>query len=165
VTILEIFNHLTTAFPSAGMTLEEVHPEAVIRLPQEALHEVMDALHKDAKLHFECLMCLSGVDKPPQEQQVVYHLYSMRHSHRCTVRCTVPRDNGHLPTVSDIWATADWHEREAYDMFGMRFDGHPDPRRILCADDWEGHPLRKDYKAPESFHGIPLTNLLPESQS
>ena len=82
------------------------------------------------------------------------------------VRVEVDRDNPHIPTVSGVWPAADWHEREAYDMFGIVFDGHPDsledhdglhPRRILCPDDWIGYPLRKDYRYPMEYHGIPGT--------
>jgi len=73
------------------------------------------------------------------------------------VRLRVPRDGGHLPSVADIWPAADWHEREVFDLFGVIFDGHPDPRRILCPDDWVGHPLRKDYEHPLEYHSIPAT--------
>jgi len=66
----------------------------------------------------------------------------------------VPRHAGVVQTVSDIWHTAEWHEREAYDLFGMRFENHPDPRRILLPDDWQGHPLLKDYQVQEFYHGI-----------
>ena len=80
------------------------------------------------------------------------------------IKVKVPRDNPHVASVADVWPTADWHEREAYDLMGIVFDGHPDsvedsdgrhPRRILCPDDWVGHPLRKDYVFPMEYHGIP----------
>ena len=111
-----------------------------------------------------CLMCLSGLEKGA-ELIVVYHLYSMKYDHKCTVQCAVPKEDAHLPTVSDLWPAADWHEREAYDMYGVIFEGHHDHRRILCPDDWEGHPLRKDYKAPESYHDIPLTAIFPPERA
>jgi len=66
----------------------------------------------------------------------------------------VPKDNPHVPSVESVWKTANWHEREAYDLIGVVFDGHPDLRRILLPDDWEGHPLRKDYKVPEFYNGM-----------
>ena len=73
------------------------------------------------------------------------------------VRVVTDRADPVIPSVAHIWPTADWHEREAYDLMGIRFTGHPDPRRILCPDDWEGHPLRKDYEFPLDYHGIPGT--------
>ena len=73
------------------------------------------------------------------------------------IRVVVDRNDPVIPSVADIWPTADWHEREAYDLMGIRFSNHPDLRRILCPDDWEGHPLRKDYEFPLEYHGIPGT--------
>ncbi len=76
------------------------------------------------------------------------------------LKVRVPRDGGHVATVSDVWPAAEWHEREVYDMFGVTFDNHPDMRRILCPDDWVGYPLRKDYEYPLEYHGIPATTEL-----
>lgn len=73
------------------------------------------------------------------------------------IRVETARDNAVIPSVADVWPAADWHEREAFDLMGVRFDGHPDLRRILCPDDWEGHPLRKDYEFPMEYHSIPGT--------
>ena len=77
------------------------------------------------------------------------------HRHTFAVKVYCPRDAASIPSVADLWPAADWHEREAFDMFGIDFPGHPDLRRILCADDWEGFPLRKDYVFPREYHGIP----------
>ena len=92
---------------------------------------------------------------------VVYHLSSLRSDsgswktlHRCALRCYVPADDPHLPSVARVWRSADWHEREGYDLLGIVFDEHPDLRRILLPDDWEGHPLRKDYKTPDYYNGM-----------
>jgi NADH-quinone oxidoreductase subunit C len=73
------------------------------------------------------------------------------------VRVETDRKAPSIPSVSSVWPAADWHEREAYDLMGIDFAGHPDQRRILCPDDWEGHPLRKDYDFPLEYHGIPAT--------
>jgi NADH-quinone oxidoreductase subunit C len=130
-----------------------------------AMHEVGAYLRRDADLQFDSLMCLSGVDYGPDKTLgVVYNLASMRHRHKLTVKVEVPRDGGSVPTVSDIWRTAEWHEREAYDMCGMRFENHPDHRRILLPDDWDGFPLRKDYEVQEFYHGIrvPYTEDPPD---
>jgi NADH-quinone oxidoreductase subunit C len=118
-------------------------------------------------LRFEILINLSGVDylEPDAKKaakagfephlEVVYHLSSFTHpGRRFTLKVVLPRANAELPTVSDVWRTADWHERECYDFFGIRFLGHPDPRRILLADDWVGHPLLKDYEFPLEYHDI-----------
>ena len=73
------------------------------------------------------------------------------------IRVEVPRSSATIPSVAALWPAADWHEREAYDMFGIEFTDHPDLRRILCPDDWVGYPLRKDYEFPLEYHGIPAT--------
>jgi NADH-quinone oxidoreductase subunit C len=130
-------------------------------------------LRDDSRLRFDLLNCISGVDYLETDAkkvakagfephlEVVYHISSFAHKHRFVVKLILPRwkDNveGQLPevpTVSHIWAAADWHERETYDMYGILFTGHPDLRRILLAEDWEGYPLRKDYEYPLEYHGI-----------
>lgn len=130
-----------------------------------AIHDIGDYLRHDADLQFDSLMCLSGVDYGTDKALgVTYNLASMTHRHKLTIRVDVDRDGGSLPTVSDIWRTAEWHEREAYDMCGMQFENHPDHRRILLPDDWEGFPLRKDYEVQEFYHGIrvPYTEDPPD---
>ena len=95
-------------------------------------------------LGFEYLNCLSGADWTTH-LEVVYDLSSLTHPVTLHLRVKVDRDHPLLPTVSDLWRAADWHERECFDLFGVRFDGHPDHRRILLPEDWVGYPLRKDY--------------------
>jgi NADH-quinone oxidoreductase subunit C len=120
-----------------------------------AVHEIGAYLRHDPDLLFDSLMCLSGVDYGPEKMLgVVYNLFSTSQRHTITLKVEVPRQDGSLPTVCDIWRTADWHERETYDLYGMRFEHHPDLRRILLPDDWEGHPLLKDYQVQEFYHGI-----------
>jgi NADH-quinone oxidoreductase subunit C len=137
------------------------------------LVEVCRFLRDDPRLKFELLNCISGVDylepdpkKAPKagfdpHTEVVYHFQSFTHRHRFVLKLILPRwkDNkpGELPevpSVSGIWQTADWHEREVYDLSGVWFTGHPDLRRILLSEDWVGHPLRKDYEFPLEYHGI-----------
>lgn len=113
-------------------------------------------LRRDPSLQLDWLANLTGVDYVADEKfAVVYDLwsYDLRHSFAVKVFC--PREDPHVPTVADLWRAADWQEREAYDMLGIVFDGHPDLRRILLADDWDGFPLRKDYVFPREYHGIP----------
>jgi NADH-quinone oxidoreductase subunit C len=138
------------------------------------LVEVCTFLRDDPRLKFEMLNDVSGVDylEPDAKKaakagiephlEVVYHLSSFTFpGRRFTVKLILPRwkddQPGSLPevpTVTGVWPAADWHEREAYDLVGVTFLGHPDPRRILLADDWVGHPLRKDYEYPLEYHGI-----------
>ncbi|HCD37081.1 NADH-quinone oxidoreductase subunit C [Chlorobium phaeovibrioides] len=108
------------------------------------------------KLKFNYMACLSGVDYPEEGKLgLVANLESLGvFGHKLAVKVKCPREGGSIPSVAGVWHTANWHEREAYDMLGMLFEGHPDMRRILCPDDWEGWPLRKDYKVQESYHGI-----------
>jgi NADH-quinone oxidoreductase subunit C len=137
------------------------------------LEAVCRYLRSEPRLGFDMLNCISGVDylepdpkKAPKagfepHTEVVYHLSSFQNRHRFVVKVVLPRwkDNkpGELPEVpslTSLWAIADWHEREVYDLSGIRFVGHPDLRRILLSEDWVGHPLRKDYEFPLEYHGI-----------
>lgn len=160
MTVSEIFAKLSAAIPERGLVLEEGAIEPIIVVPRAALREAAFLLRDDSELKFDALMCLSAVDKA-QELQVVYHLCSMTARHRVTLRCAVSKEDPVVPTLCPVWPAANWHEREAFDLLGVRFDGHPDFRRILCPDDWEGHPLRKDYVMPTSYQDIPLTAELP----
>jgi len=131
--------------------------EPYIRIAPTALREAAQLLRHDPDLDFDFLMCLSGVDYIKQgEIEVVCHLFSFRHRHRIALKVRVPRDDPRVPTVSDIWRTAEWHERETYDLLGVVFEGHPDLRRILLPEDWEGYPLRKDYQVQAYYHDIPV---------
>ncbi len=161
MTINEILFSLTNKFENAGCVIEETQPEPGIRISSEHIHDAAIYLRENPDLDFDCLMCLSGVETP-DEMQVVYHLYSMKHAHKLTIKCIGSKEmEFSLPTVCHVWKTANWHEREAFDMYGIKFEGHPDLTRILCPDDWEGFPLRKDYVPQETWHGIPMTSILP----
>ncbi|MEI6757485.1 MAG: NADH-quinone oxidoreductase subunit C [Chlorobium sp.] len=118
--------------------------------------EIALCMRDHAKLKFNYMACLSGVDYPAEEKLgIVCNIESLGvFNHKIAVKVKCSREGGSIPTVSCVWHTANWHEREAYDMYGMHFAGHPDLKRILCPEDWEGYPLRKDYKVQESYHGI-----------
>ncbi|MBI4548895.1 MAG: NADH-quinone oxidoreductase subunit C [Ignavibacteriae bacterium] len=118
------------------------------------LKDVAFFLRDDADLQFDYLMCLSGIDYGKGTLGVVYHLFSMSKRHKITVKVEVPVDKPEVPSVTEVWHSANWHEREAYDLVGIVFTGHPDLRRILCPDDYPGHPLRKDFKVPEFYQGM-----------
>lgn len=115
-------------------------------------------------LRFDCnyLECITGVDYPTKSQvTVVYHFFSHRQKHRIVLKASLPRDNPVIATLVPLFPVANWQERECYDLLGVRFEGHPDLRRILLPDDWEGYPLRKDYREKPDYHGIPTTRQNP----
>src|SRR5215467_2908201 len=151
--------------------LEAIDPFIVV--DAAALFDVCRFLKEDSRLQFDLLNCISGVDylepdpkKAPKagfepHLEVVYHLSSFRHRHRFVLKVILPRwkddkpgELPEVPSVTSLWATANWHEREVYDLSGVWFSGRPELTRILLAEDWVGHPLRKDYEYPLEYHGI-----------
>jgi NADH-quinone oxidoreductase subunit C len=160
----EIHGLLTARFGDSILELSEPSDasgsrpglEPAIRVAPAAIVDVCRFLRDEPELDFDCLSNESGVDYPKRgEIEVVYHLYSYTHLHRLVLKVATPRDDAKLPTVEGIWKTANWMEREIYDLLGVHFDGHTDLRRILMPEDWVGHPLRKDFVEPEDYHGIP----------
>ena len=141
-----------------------VHPPAVVK--PERWHEIALFLRDDERLRFDWLRCITGVDHiednlltcvydlhatlPPEQPG---GLWTVRNEIAIKVRAD--RDRPHIPSAAGQTSATEGHEREAYDLLGIVFDNHPDLRRILCCDDWVGHPLRKDYEYPLEFHGIP----------
>ena len=125
-----------------------------IKVAPDRMKDVALFLRDSEPMLFDSLMCLSGVDYTGGKLGVVYHLHSMRWNHKIVLKTEVTIENPHCRSVEAVWKTANWHEREAFDMFGIVFDGHPDLRRILMPDDWEGYPLRKDYQVPEFYNGM-----------
>ncbi|HEX8323036.1 MAG TPA: NADH-quinone oxidoreductase subunit C [Tepidisphaeraceae bacterium] len=137
-----------------AVVTEDKHP----RVHVDAAHwrELATLLKTDKALAFDWLACLGGVDYAADgKMAVVVDLWSTVHGHHFAVKAFCPRESPRVPSVADIWLAANWLERETWDLVGIAFDGHPDPRRILLADDWEGHPLRKDYVFPRQVNGIP----------
>ncbi len=155
------------------------------RVAAARVAEIALVLRDDDALDFDSLMCLTGIDwdgydekgkgksvdilgydelgKPETSDRVgegdlgvAYALYSHRHGHKFCLFTRVPRAAAEVPTVSHVWPTAAWHEREAWDLVGLRFAGHTDLRRMLMDEDWEGHPLRKDYQMPGVWGEVPL---------
>jgi len=129
-----------------GVTFEEFREEAHLFVQPEQIVEVITSLRD--KHDFELLSAMTAVDYWPQQEprfHVIYQLTSITKNLSIQVRVPVPGINPAVPTVTGLFASANWREREAWDMFGIHFEGHPDLRRILMPADWEGHPLRKDY--------------------
>ena len=142
---------ITAALP------DDKHPR--IHCDAENFREIAEFVFRDERLKLDWLANHSGVDYVADGKLCcVYDLWSFEHRHSFAIKVFTPRDGQarpSIPSVTDLWPAADWHEREAFDLLGIDFPGHPDLRRILCADDWEGHPLRKDYVFPREYHGIP----------
>jgi len=110
-------------------------------------------------MYFDSLSCLSALDSGVEKNtfEVLYHLYSIPYHHSLVLKVFTSRTESSVPSLCAVWKTANWHEREAYDMFGISFSNHPDLRRILLPADWEGFPLRKDYSEQAYYHGIKVT--------
>ncbi|MRK00428.1 MULTISPECIES: NADH-quinone oxidoreductase subunit C [Aeromicrobium] len=129
--------------------------EITFHIRRQLLLETVTHLRNDPVLRFEFCSSVSGVHFPHEtgrEMHVAYHLLSMTHNRRIRLEVTAPEEDPHVPSVVSIYPTADWQERETWDMFGIIFDGHPALTRILMPDDWPGHPQRKDYP----LGGIPV---------
>src|SRR5437899_2386433 len=124
----------------------EGHGEITVTVPRESIVDVCSFLKDNHG--FDLLADLCGCDRGPEEDprfEVNYHLFSTMHHHRLRLKVLLSEDEPNVATVTGLWNTANWHERETYDLVGVIFDGHPDLRRILLPSDWEGHALRKDF--------------------
>lgn len=135
-----------------GAAVLEIHAhrgDETVLVAREKLTEIARFLREDPAFDMNMLVDLAGVDglnlKWSPRFQVVYHFLSVKLNHRLRIKVGVPESEAVMPTVSDLWHTANWLEREVWDMFGIRFTGHPDLRRILMYEEFKGHPLRKDY--------------------
>ncbi|MBI4430002.1 MAG: NADH-quinone oxidoreductase subunit C [Ignavibacteriales bacterium] len=150
----EIHDKLKSKFGDDLVEAKLDAPQPWIRLAPNKTKSVAFFLRDESSLQFDYMSCLSGVDYNDGNLGVVYHLFSMVRKHKIVLKTSCPKDNPHVQSVSEVWGTANWHEREAYDMFGIQFEEHPDLRRILCPDDYPGFPLRKDFKVPEFYNGM-----------
>ena len=126
----------------------EAFGEVTVIVPRDHLAEICSYLKTAPGLEFNFLSDPCGADRGPEEEprfEVNYHLFSTTRHHRLRLKVLLNDDDTHVKTVTTVWRTANWHERETFDLLGIIFDGHPDLRRILLPDDWEGHSLRKDF--------------------
>ncbi len=157
----KIAEKVIAAFPDVFFErIEENTDHPVLVVPAEKIADVCRKLRDDDELYLDSLTNLSCVDEG-EKLSIVYHLFSYRHRHFAVLKVGVPRENPEMPTVQPIWPGAGWFEREAYDLMGIRFVGHPDLRRIMLPDDWVGHPLRKDYVEQEEYHGMGTSRSNP----
>jgi NADH-quinone oxidoreductase subunit C len=120
------------------------------------LVEVATELYNNPQTYFDQLSCVTGIDNgaDTKTMEVIYHLYSIPYNLSLALKVILDRNDPRVPTLSSVWRTANWLERETYDMFGIVFENHPDPRRILMPADWDGFPLRKDYKEQEKYREV-----------
>lgn len=138
---------LQATFSDAVLGVAEFRGQTMVRVRKQDLLPVMQFLRDDVDLQYNMLTNLCGVDWIEEDErfEVVYHLLSIPNRDRICIKVRAAEADPTVPSVVGVWPTANWHEREVYDMFGVVFEGHPDLRRILMPADWEGHPLRKDY--------------------
>lgn len=165
MTFEEIRNIIAAKFGSDVIVKEDnTQAQPQLSVKMDALTAICQELHTHPDTYFDYLSCLTALDNGPAKgtMEVLYHLYSIPYNHALVLKVEVSRNREgeelpKVPSVTSIWKSADWHEREAYDMFGILFEGHPDLRRILLPADWEGYPLRKDYAQQEYYHGIKVS--------
>jgi NADH-quinone oxidoreductase subunit C len=133
--------------PEAVAGVNSFRGELTVVVSREHLRPLAEFLRSDAEFAFTYLSDVTGVDRFPIEPrfELNYHLLSLKRREIIRLRVRLPGDNPVIESVVPVWPTANWHEREIFDLFGIRFEGHPDLRRMLLPDDWEGYPLRKDY--------------------
>jgi len=148
--------------------IREVSQEEITEIPnstpfgvivkKEIILSLCERLHHDSELYFDMLSCITGVDNGTEAgtMEVIYHLYSIPFNQSFVLKVILTRENPELESIVSVWKTANWLEREVYDMFGITFKNHPDLRRILLPADWKGYPLRKDYIHEEYYRGIKI---------
>jgi NADH-quinone oxidoreductase subunit C len=143
--------------------LSEALGELTLKIDKADLRKVVKILKEQKELCFEQLMDLSAVDfmnhEKPHRFEVVYHFLSLTFNHRLRIKCFLDEDDLVIDSLCDFWKCANWYERECYDMYGIRFQGHPDLRRILMYDGFEGYPLRKDYLITQEQPRIQLKEV------
>lgn len=188
MTEAEVHATLQDRFPEAIIGFDEAAHQPAIQIDPMQLEEVATFLRDDARLAFDSLLLVAGVDwdgidekgkgkhreihryeedgttKPVEEPStgdlgVSYFLESSKHRHRCKLTVRMPRSDARVQSLSGVWTTADWGERETYDFYGIDFVGHKDLRRIFLPEDWQGWPLRKDYEMPSSYQDVPLQGM------
>lgn len=136
-------------------TIESDEENSHIQMKGKNWFEIAQYLRDNPDFLFDSLQCVTGYDFGENEDlEVRYNLHSMTHNHAIEIRIKTDRNNPKVPSVEKVWRIGDWFERETYDMYGIVFEGHSNMTRILCPEDWEGWPLRKDYEVQETYHGI-----------
>ncbi len=152
----DIVEILRAEFDPDAIAVQEEERFPWLLIPADQIVAVCTFLRDEQRLDFNFLRCQSALDLGEDGGfGMVYHLISFKYRHELTLRVVVGRDDPTVPSVNDVWPAANWHEREAWDLMGIKFTGHPDLRRLMLPDDWEGHPLRKDWVDPPTIYNIP----------
>jgi NADH-quinone oxidoreductase subunit C len=144
-----------TATSSEAVVDDQATPKA-IKIHPDDLVIVCRELFQNSTTYFDMLSCITGIDNGPEAgtMEIAYNLYSIPFNHHLMLKVKLQREGPEIESINQIWRTADWHEREIFDMYGIVFKNHPDLRRILMPADWVGHPLRKDYKHQDYYRDI-----------
>jgi NADH-quinone oxidoreductase subunit C len=155
-----VLEKLKSRFADAILEANEFRNELTVVVPKERIVDVCRFLKEDVQLQFDFLADVFGIDMftPTKRFGVIYNLYSLKNRNRIRLKVFTEEDDPKIPTMTGIYGTANWHERETFDMFGIVFEGHPDLRRIYMPDDFEHYPLRKDFP----LMGIPGSLSLPK---
>lgn len=155
-----VLEKIQQRFADAVLSVHEFRDELTIVVKKEAIVELCHYLKNDDDLSYTLLADLCGIDMATAEKRfgVIYNLYSYKTKHRFRIKVFTEADDPHVPSVTGVWKTANWHERETYDMYGIIFDGHPDLRRFYMPEEFKYHPLRKDFP----LMGIPGSLELPK---
>jgi NADH-quinone oxidoreductase subunit C len=152
----EIFNLVKTVCKQEPSADHNASPHCII-IDATDLTKVCSLLHNHPTTYFDMLSCVTAIDNAPDAIDVIYTLYSIPFNQQVSLKVLLTREAPEVDSVASIWKTADWHEREAFDLLGVKFTGHPDLRRILLPADWEGFPLRKDYQHQERYRSIKVS--------
>ncbi len=143
-----IIERIKDKFGDNVLESHDFRGDQTVTVKKESVHEVAKFLRDDSELCFDFLMDITAVDyldKKAQRFEMVYHFYSLKNNNRVRIKAPVAEDDCEVDSLCDLWKTTDWYEREIWDMYGIKFKGHPNMKRILLYEEFKGHPLRKDY--------------------
>jgi NADH-quinone oxidoreductase subunit C len=161
-----VADNLTRRFGDAIQRVGDDFGDLTVWVDRDSVHDVLAHCKRDSELQFDFCMDVTAVDYlnlgGDPRFAVVYHLYSLGTGKRVRIKAGVPESDPVVPTATDVWKSTDWFEREVYDMFGIRFEGHPNMKRILCHQDFVGHALRKDYPADLRWKNARPDDLVDE---
>ena len=157
---LKIYERIKERFADEVFEISDRKPDPFAVVAPRAIVRIGLFLYDDPDCAMDCLSNETGVDYKDRIE-VVYHLFSYRYRHSCVLKVKLPRENPSVETVEEIWRSANWMEREIFDLLGVTFEGHSDLRRILMPEDWPGYPLRKDFVEPAEYHGISTVRESP----